>query len=125
MVMHALDSEPLIAQQEFEEIQSLDQYLEENATVVVTDRRYSPWIKGYVGAPVIAPGLFDENLMDQTQWNDFWYNSTSRPGYLNLYKEPLYVHVGSRQGQMTFDDCFSLVHNGTTKLYSYTCGATS
>lgn len=124
VVLHAYAARPLISQQEFNEIRALEGYMEPDASIVVTDRQYSPWIKGWVGRPVIAPGLFDENIMTQAQWNEFWRDEGARARYLNLYKQPLYLHVGERQRPLEPGACFTLVHDGRTTLYRYGCEET-
>jgi hypothetical protein len=121
MVMHAYGAKSLISEQELSEIEGVT--IEKDATILVTDKYYSSWMKGYVDANIVAPGLFDDQRMNLTDWRQFW-RGENRENYMKLYENPIYIHVGSKQPQYTFNDCFTLVHNGTTKLYKYVCGAT-
>jgi hypothetical protein len=109
--VHSYNSEPLISSEEFEFIKSID--IEENATLIVTDRYYSPWVAGYVDRRVVAPGLFDENLMNKDEWIDFWSGNHS---YVKLYPMPVYVYIGERQKQYSFEDGFEKIDKG---LYRY------
>jgi hypothetical protein len=109
IVLHASDSHALLSQEEFDAIRSLDLPL--NATIMATDKYYSPWLKGWVDRPVVAPGLFDDNRMNNAEWRNFWQGNTT---YINRYQKPLFIHVGRRQPQYDFD-C-PLSDNGT-KVY--------
>lgn len=121
ILSHASNSNALISQQEFNEIKSFNEILPENATILVTDKYYSPWLKGYVYRTVYAPGLFEDINMNRDDWLNFW-TGVKREEYLNDFNKPLYIHVGERQKQYSFEeDCFKQIFGGKCKLYEFTC----
>ncbi len=116
ITVHALHSKPLLSQEEFERISSFDDVLPANATVLSTDKFYSPWLKGYVHRTVVAPGLFGSSDTEE-DWIAFV--SAERTTFLKDKPRPLYVFVGEQQPQYDFtDDCFTPVAIG---LYEYVC----
>ena len=116
MSIVAVNSKPLISESEFEKINKFNNYVTQESTVIATDSYYGPWLKGYLNAKVISPGLFDDKI-NRTEWDRFWLGD-SRQELLNRYEKPVYVHVGERQPQYTFDQCFE---NVTTGFYQYIC----
>lgn len=124
IVMHSMQAQPLLTDEELNAIINLNNVLPSNASLLVTDSFYSPWIEGYVDRHVIAPGLFDNNKMSYDEWIDFW-EGNNRPEYLSRYPSPLYVHVGTKQPQYYFDnECFTPVFNNSNpymSLYLFEC----
>jgi hypothetical protein len=113
--LHAWQARPLISDAELAEIQSLNE-LEPSAWIMVTDKYYSPWLKGYVARPIVAPGLFDEDTMDRSEWEAFW-TGIDREVYISRYPSPLYIHVGGRQPQYDFSEVCTAFPHETMKLY--------
>lgn len=114
--LHAYDSAPLISDEEFARIQTFDSILPADATLVSTDKYYSPWLKGYVHRDLIAPGLFEPGKTEE-EWISFV--SGDRTTFLNDKPRPLYVFVGEEQPQYDFSDsCFEARDTG---LYEYVC----
>lgn len=125
----AINAQPLINQQELEAIQQLNQ-TEPQAVIMSTSGDYSPWLVGYSGRKVIAPGLFDYDNWTKEEW-EFWYNSGDpkiakdmiEVSYSN-YK-PIYIFVGAQQfiDERKFKDkCFELyLEKEETKIYKYSC----
>ena len=121
ILSHSTNSSALISEQEFNEIKSFNELLPENATVLVTDKYYSPWLKGYVYRDIYAPGLFEDIGMNYDDWLNFW-TGVKRKEYLNDFNKPVYIHVGERQNQYSFEeDCFKQIFGGKSKLYEFTC----
>jgi len=112
IIIMSNSSKPLVNNQELTEIYSLNS-LPSNSTILVTDKYYSPWLKGWVDAKIVAPGLFDENIYGVDEWIEFW-KGNNRETFINTYGHP-YIYVGEHQPQYIFD-C-ELVMNKTTKLY--------
>lgn len=105
---------PLISDTEFNSISTL----ELPGTLMVTDRTYSTWYKGYYSGTLIAPGLFDNNPWNEAQWIAFWSDS-NRTQMLSSLEKPLYVHQGERQRQyIASGECFEQV---TSNIYRFTC----
>lgn len=72
-VVHALDKEPLIYPIELESIKSISELVTDSDYIMSINSIYSPWLYGYSGKKVIAPGLFEYNKWNREKWNKFWY----------------------------------------------------
>ncbi len=117
----SINLKPLISEKEFNTIQQLNNILPKDSYIMVTSSYYSPWIKGWVNRPVIAPGLFNNDKLSKKEWLQFW-NDKNRTKYLNRYHKPLYIFIGQRQKQLRFNStCFKLILNKTDKIYEYEC----
>lgn len=92
---------PLIAPQEREMIQHIPQLVEDDAIIMLSWIRYSPWVRGRSWREVIAPWLFDYTMWwnqwawraDQrinVSWDEKCDNAFETFGYLD---RPLYVRV--------------------------------
>ncbi len=121
----ALNTKPLISENELQTIQYL-QNTEENAYVMSTDSIYSPYVLGYSGRKTIAPGLFDYNKHDETQWIIFWTTNDINKvkEFLNEYNKPLYIFIGQKQRDFLsqYNECFNTYYkNNNNIIYEYTC----
>lgn len=116
LFIHASQAKPLISTAELQDIESLNTRLEPNATIMSTDKYYSTWLKGYSGRNVIAPGLFDDQRMNYTDWVAFW-TDVNRQRYIDQYSLPLYIHVGQKQPQYNFSDVCTPEQFETMTLY--------
>jgi len=121
----ALNTKTLINAQELETIKQLQQ-TEENSFVMTTSSIYSPWVLGYSNRKTIAPGLFDYNVHNKQQWNEFWKtnNLTYIKEIMNAYKKPLYIFIGEKQGDnlKNYPDCFKIYYTKLNNtIYTYTC----
>jgi len=96
--------------------------VEENAYVMAISSEYSPWVLAYSGRETIAPGLFDLNEWDESEWGRFWtgedveelmesYSSTGRE---------IYLFAGTRDYG---DECFEVVYSSDAgnKIMKYVC----
>jgi len=106
--------EPLISEDEFAYIRSLSL----DGVLLSTDSYYSPWLRGYADAEVIAPGLFDNNPWDRASWNAIWFDSQRRIELLQTLDGPVYVYVGERQRQLGLAECFDQL---SPRLYEFVC----
>ncbi len=98
VVSSSIKAKPLINQNELDEIKAINNYVKPDDYVMSTDRFYSPWLKGYVNAKIIAPGLFDEKSWDKQGWIIFW-SSTNMSLINNMVSslpQPLYIFLGKR-----------------------------
>ncbi|MFC1648899.1 hypothetical protein ACFL1B_05570 [Nanoarchaeota archaeon] len=103
------------------------QSVEENAYLMVTSSYYSPWVEGYSGRVVIAPGLFDANDWNYGTWQDYWVASEPEEALAMLedYERPLYIFVGFRalENKNKYrGPCFEVVkeHQGS-RLFKVVC----
>jgi len=100
------------------------QNTEENAFVMTTSSLYSPWLIGYSNRKTIAPGLFDYNLHNREQWDNFWKTTDINyiKEFMNAYKKPLYIFIGEKQvdNLKSYQDCFiTYYQNADNKIYQY------
>ncbi|MCD4759906.1 EpsG family protein [archaeon] len=121
----AINAKPLISEEELNTIQYL-QNTEENAYVMSTTSIYSPYIIGYSNRKTIAPGLFDYNKHNQTQWATFWKTKNLKEikKFLDEYNKPLYIFIGQQQPDnlKQFKSCFTTYYaQKNNKIYQYTC----
>ena len=121
----SINSKPLIDNEELNTIEYL-QNTEENSFVMVTSSIYSPWVLGYSGRRTIAPGLFDYNLHNESEWNNFWKTEslTEVKGFMNSYQKPLYIFIGKQQSNNLekFSECFTEYYrNNDNIIYEYVC----
>jgi len=112
---------PIIEQEEFTFIQQINSLIEEESLIIVPWAQYSPWIKWWTHATVVAPWLFDTNKRWRTDWlwqekrrnaspeqkcenvmNEFW----------NMWRK-MYVWIWSKQelADVTWA-CFQLIRAG-------------
>ena len=122
VVGESLTAQPLISQEELQEIEQL-QNVEEDASVLATTSYYSPWVLGYSGRTTFAPGLF-EDTHTLEEWQVFWnaQDYEEIEGFLAVYEKPLYIHVGQigRFNTTKFDDdCFEVFIE--EKVWKWTC----
>jgi len=72
------------------------QILDRNIPVMVVSSNDAPWVWGWSGHDVIAPGLFKDKW-NQNEWFDFWTTSNPlrRQELMNRYPISPYVYVPS------------------------------
>ena len=121
----SLSSNPLINEKELITIKYL-QNTQENSFAMTTSSIYSPWVLGYSERKTIAPGLFDYNLHNEKEWNNFWStnNIEEIKTFMYAYEKPLYIFIGEKQfnNLEKFKECFNLYYeNEKNKVYEYIC----
>ncbi|PJC45007.1 hypothetical protein CO038_00765 [Candidatus Pacearchaeota archaeon CG_4_9_14_0_2_um_filter_39_13] len=117
----SLDAEPVISPQSLDLIKQIPELTEEKAYVMSITKQYSPWILAYSERKTIAPGLFDYDLWEYEEWEEFW-SSPSKERTTELMKEyekPIYLFAGTRNYN---NSCFSVFaeENGN-RLLRYEC----
>jgi len=114
----ARELKPLINENGLELIKSLENV---DGKVMSLTSEYSPWVLGYSGKDVIAPGLFDENSWNESEWEIFW-NSDNKDEIRELmgdYQGEIYLFSGTREFN---NPCFELFReNGKYKVLKYGC----
>lgn len=93
---HASERSPVISVQEFDAIRSINDIVEADAAVLVTDGRYIPWIKGYVDRKILSPGVLDDQRWSEKEWSVFWKGQRQKE-LLARMPRPLYIHAGAGQ----------------------------
>jgi hypothetical protein len=102
MGAHMSNSRPHISMSDFNAIKAIPSVVPENATVLVTDGVYIPWVKGYVPRHVMSPGMLDEQPMNYKDWVSFWRGRDQKE-LLSRMPRPLYLHRGPRQRPFKLD----------------------
>lgn len=119
----ARKTNPLVSEQELEVIMSMQNL--DSEYVMCTSSYYSPWLQGYSGKKVIAPGLFDYDNHSKAEWFDFW--TTQELGeikqFLDIYPKPLYIFIGEKQkDNLDSYECFENIYKqGDSKIYKFNC----
>lgn len=119
-------AKPLITEKELDIIKNFNN-VESNAYVMSTSSYYSPWILGYSGRKTIAPGLFDYDRWNLSEWRTFWETGEKEKALemLDVYEKPIYIYLGerSRINETKFEsECFEKIfqENGA-KIYKVAC----
>ncbi len=125
---YSLSSSPLIDNTELSLIKELN-LVEQDAYILCTSSFYSPWIQGYSNRKVIAPGLFDYNRWDESQWNNFWLSDSEsavsmlKNSYPNINN--LYIFIGKHSlgnNDKFKHNCFQLYKElNSAKIYKLVC----
>lgn len=117
----SINAKPLVDEQELSNIEYINT-LEPDAYVLSTSSYYSPWLLGYSGRKVIAPGLFDYDTHTKDEWIVFWETEDIEEikNFMKDYPKPLYVYSGIHQKNTVskFPECFEQIKEG---IYKYIC----
>ena len=113
----------IITEEDLSVIKELSITTEQNSMIISFSKEYSPWILAYSNRTIIAPGLFDENKWNESEWNTFWYGADEQKTIelMNQYNttRPIYIYTGTK----SFNNaCFNkfLGKNGRN-VYEYVC----
>ena len=112
-----------IKQEDIQLIEELGQITESNAIIMSFSSEYSPWILAYSNRTIIAPGLFDENKWDESEWKTFWTTNETQKTIRLMSRydttRPIYLYTGTNIFNNT---CFNqfLEKNGRN-VYEYNC----
>ncbi len=124
MFKTAIELKPLITQQELLGISTLNNNLEKDARILLTDSYYAPWFKGWVDRDIIAPGMFDTDYLTFKQWELIWYGDPrEKQNVLEELTRPTYIHIGKRTlGLSAFpNECFDDLSVPEMTLYKFSC----
>lgn len=119
-------AKPLISENELEIIKQFNN-VEKDAFIMATSSYYSPWVLGYSGRKTIAPGLFDYDQWNLSEWKTFWTGEKEKAaGMLSLYDRPLYIYLGEKRSginESKFEnECFDKVfQENRVKIYEVAC----
>jgi hypothetical protein len=125
----AADTRPLISKEQMETIRWLDTNTEEDAYVLATVND-APWVLGWSGRRVIAPGLFEWDRYEIGDWGVFF--NTGDPAvaaeFLEGYESPVYIYYSREPNNVLglekfTGDFFQTVYNSDEAVvYKYTGG---
>jgi hypothetical protein len=87
------DTRPLITGGQIEAIEWVRDGAEEDAYVLAGSHD-APWVLGWSGHRVIAPGLFEWDYHTRDEWFDFFAanDSQSARDFLDVYDAPIYIY---------------------------------
>lgn len=114
---------PPIVEDELREI-SLLRETEPDASVLVTDNEYMPWVYGWSDRKTIAPGYGQyDTYWTIAEWHAFWESGDRKAEHDLLLKlpKPLYIFAGDHQRQYVFDlsgPCFTRIN---WRTYKFVC----
>ncbi len=94
--------------------------VEDDAYVISLSNKYAPFVLAYSGRKTIAPGLFDYDKWDETQWEIFWEtkDKDETKKLLSFYDKPIYLFADKEFN----NPCFSLYkEKDVNKIYKYEC----
>lgn len=89
----------MVRREELADIMSISDKVEDNATMLVTDSYYAPWLWGFFSWSTISPGYLGDTWSIDT-WNIFWSTGSDAERATLLASrgiDPLYLYVGDRQ----------------------------
>ncbi len=115
----------LISDYELKIIESLNDITPENSYIMSTDAYYSSWLLGYSNRKTIAPGMFDYDKWNKSEWHYFWKTDYADE-MLKVYDKPLYIYIGQSQPRFNMkkfeSDCFEETFNQNNILiYEFIC----
>ncbi len=84
---------PLFTRMELQEVQRTNEF--PPARLLAISSATAPWLYGFTHHKVIAPGVFEENVWNRSEWEEFWITPSMerRHELLNSYPSPLYIFV--------------------------------
>jgi len=126
---YTLNSKSSLNKSEFNTINKLSDFADENSYVMTTSSLYSPWIQGYSDRKTIAPGLFDYDIHNKSEWVNFWAstNQSEKIEFISDYKKEynstIYIFIGEKQGDNLQNiGCIMLLYqDNSNKIYRYDC----
>ncbi len=120
LYQEANSAKPGITQEQLELITELND-TSINSSVMVLTSEYSPFVLAYSNRKTIAPGLFDDDLWSEREWNEFWSNTDKfkTMKLVSYYNKPIYLFAGNKPFNNT---CFEIYEQkGDNFIYKYTC----
>ena len=94
-----MDKQPLITENELNEIKAIENIANENAVIMATNSSYAPWLFGFSNQQyIISPGYL-RDTWGLEKWIQFWYGSSDETRYDMLLKRAknLYIFMGAME----------------------------
>lgn len=120
---YAWGSSSLITEGEMEGILWISENVPSDSLIFSVHRFYSPWLEGWSGHKVVAPGLFDYDIWNKSDWISFWAGNFSR---ISEYEGEKYIFLGriNEYGVLDIvsDLCFDVVYEKrAVRILKYVC----
>lgn len=115
----AASAAPLTGQEQLDSIRSLNST--EPDAFVMTNSIDAPWVLAYSQRRVIAPGLFEHDRHNETEWRAFFATDDIEEtrAFMDTYDKPIYIYGAGRLGAEKFgNECFEDMGNAILK---YAC----
>ncbi len=119
---------PLISEEQLETVEWIRENAEDDAYVLATSND-APWVLGWSGRRVIAPGLFEWNVHSKEEWFSFFGTKDPEAAkeFLDVYDAPVYIYYsknwGNYLGLEKFQgDYFRKVYDNGAVVYKYSGG---
>ena len=116
---------PLISEEQLGAVEWIRDNAEADAYVLANSND-APWVLGWSGRRVIAPGLFEWNVHSKDEWISFFREKDPEVAkeFLDVYNGPIYIYYsknwGNYLGLEKFQgDCFLKVHDDGAVVYKY------
>jgi len=124
-VTAANSARPLISEQQLGAVEWIKENAEDDAYVLATSND-APWVLGWSGRRVIAPGLFQWDIHSKAEWMNFFKTKDPEAAkdFLDVYDVPIYIYYsrtpGNYLGLEKFQgDSFTRVYNDEAVVYKY------
>ena len=124
----AVEAKPRLNEEQLAAVTWLQDNTEENAYILATASD-APWVLGWSGRRVIAPGLFEWNTYGKEDWEIFF--ETDDPevagNFLDVYDDPVYIFYSINEdnylglGKFRGEN-FRIVYNNGAVVYRYRGG---
>ena len=122
----ANNARPLISEEQLRAVEWIRENSEDDAYVLATSYD-APWVLGWSGRRVIAPGLFEWDVHNKNDWLLFF--STNDPEvaneFLSVYDAPVYIYFSENKGnylglEKFQSDYFQKLRDNSAVIYKYT-----
>lgn len=119
---------PLISDKQMEGLEWIKENTEDNAYVLATSND-APWVLGWSGRRVIAPGLFEWDIHNKDEWFGFFRTKSPEDAkkFLDVYESPIYIYYSKNRGnylglEKFQGDDFRKVYDDEAVVYKYLGG---
>ena len=119
---------PLISEEQLGAVEWIRENAEDDAYVLATSND-APWVLGWSGRRVIAPGLFEWNVHNKDEWFSFFGTKDPEAAkeFLDVYDSPIYIYYsknwGNYLGLEKFQGSyFQKVYDDGAVVYKYSGG---
>ena len=117
----SVNAKPSINDEDLLLLKKIPEKVELDASIISISSQYSPFVLAYSERKTIAPGLFDENIWTEEQWDEFWESSDENETkeLLSSYNKPLYLFSGMKEFNNPCFEEFLVVNK--SNLLKYVC----
>lgn len=115
--LNVAKQKPLLGREEIKEIENMKEVMPQ-AKIFTYDSYYTPWLYGFSGHKIIAPGWGDLKW-DLEKWEIFWKaGSEEKKKMLSEFGQPILVYAQDNFFSVEKDPCFKGVKNN---FYLFNC----